>query len=391
MLRVAGWWLSSFVECCCLRLAWFSATWPVRSSDKHAWLTIICLAFAILGLYCLLSSVRSKIILFTDRIEVVELTRKIVMRRSEVLGWRSVPSSPPSFVLVSREPGLRSVKFAQVFPLDDQFAEWLYTLPSLDQGDRRSSKAEIRNNPHLGSTPGERMRTLSQGRKLGRVLLAMAVLACLWGFLYPRPYDLSILTVAVLPWIALAVVRGSKGLFRLDTSRNDAHPNVAIPFIFPGMILLLRSTDFNIIPSMTIAWASAGIGILLCSAAIAADSTLRTKPGSFVAILAFSLVYSYGAAVEANVLLDHSSEASYTARVQDRRIVSGKTTAYKVQLEPWGPKAKTNDIRVSRATYDYIRRGDIVNLVLRRGAFGISWYDMLSWQQDGAHGNGPLP
>jgi hypothetical protein len=108
---------------------------------------------------------------------------------------------------------------------------------------------------------------------------------------------------------------------------------------------------------------------------------LRRKPATLVAILAFSLVYAYGVTVEANVLVHNSTGKSYAARVLDKWIVRGKTTTYAVHLEPWGPKLKSNDIRVPRATYDYIERGDIVNLVLQKGAFGVNWYYMLSWEQ----------
>jgi hypothetical protein len=63
-------------------------------------------------------------------------------------------------------------------------------------------------------------------------------------------------------------------------------------------------------------------------------------------------------------------------------VIRGRTTEYLLELGPWGPMAKSNTIRVSRVTFDYIRPGDTVNLVLRRGALGMKWYYMLSWQRD---------
>jgi hypothetical protein len=385
--RASGGWLITLMACGFLLAigglagAWCSATATLNPPNARYWLVGICLTFGVLGVYTLLSTFRSKVLLFSDRIEIHELTRISSFSRQEIQGWRYLPASPPVFILIPREHGRKPIKVAQVFPLDSEFAEWIYGLPCLDSDDARKSRVEIRNSPHLGATPGERMGTLAKGRKFARVLLTIALLASLWGFAYPRPYPLAILALAGLPWIALAVVKGSHGLFRVDANRNDVHPNVAVAFLFPSLILLLRSTDFDIIHSMTIAWVSIAIGILLCLAATATDSNLRAKLSSLVAILACSLVYGYAITIQANVLLDHSQGVNYAVRVQDRRIVRGKTTTYQLQLAPWGPKGKSNDIRIPPVTYDYIRQGDIVNLVLRQGALGINWYYMLSWQQ----------
>jgi hypothetical protein len=134
--------------------------------------------------------------------------------------------------------------------------------------------------------------------------MTIAALANVWAFVFPQPYTLAILSLVGLPWMALAVVRRSRGLIRIDTSRNDAHPNVAFAFILPAATLLLRSTDFNIIHSMMIIWAALAIGSLLTVAAVAADSSLRVKVRSILAIGVLSLIYGLGVTVQANVLLD---------------------------------------------------------------------------------------
>jgi len=258
----------------------------------------------------------------------------------------------------------------------------LYTLPCLDNEDFRASKTEIRNNTRLGGTPGERMKSLAKGRRLAKTLNVITSLAALWGFLYPRPYELTIVSLVALPWIAMEIVRRSNGLFRLDTNQVDAHPNVAIAIIFPGLVLLVRSVfDYNLIQSTAVAWFSIGIGGLLCLSAFAVDPLVRARVGTIAGLLVFSLTYGYGTAIEANALLDRSPEASYIANVEGKRIVRGKTKTYQLDLGAWGPKTKSNTLKVAPATYNAIERGDVVYLTLKQGALGMNWYFMRQWQR----------
>jgi hypothetical protein len=385
--RASGGWLVALILCGLALAAggvigtWFSATASLRNPHSRFWLAGLCLAFGALGVYCILSTFRSKVVLFRDRIEVEELTRTAVLSREEIRGWRSLPTSPPAFVLVPRDEGRRPVKFLQVFDLDPEFAEWLYTVPCLDSEDHRASKVEIRRNAHLGATPGERTKTLAKGVRFARAMAVMASAAALWGFFYPVPYELTIVLLTALPWAAVETARRSGGLFRIDANPNDAHPNVVVPFLLPGSVLLLRSVrDYNLLLSPAVAWVSIGIGGLLCLSAYKADSTVRRKGVTLAALFAFSLAYGYGVAIEANVLLDRSPAAGYVASVEGKRIHRGQATTYELELGPWGPIARSNKLRVSLATFDPIRSGDVVCLALKRGALGANWYFMRAWQ-----------
>jgi len=395
--RASGWWLIGLTFSGAVFAiggmigAWFAAKAPLQNPHGRLWLVGLGLAFGVFGVYCLLSTFRSRVVLFPDRIEVEELTRTAVLSREEVRGWRSLTAWPTVFVLVPSDASRRPVKMAQVFRLDPEFAQWLYTLPCLDGEDARASKAEIRNNALLGATPGERMRALAKGKRLAGTLTVITSLAALWGFIYPRPYEFAVVILAALPWIAVETVRRSGGLFRLDTNRSDAHPNVAITFIVPGSVLMLRSlVDFNVLQSPAVALFSIGMGGLLCLSAVVVDPTVRAKVINAAALSAFCLAYGYGITIEANTLLDRSPGASYTATVEGKRIRTGKSTTYELDLGPWGPRTESNKLRVSRATYDPIQRGDVVCLTLKQGALGVNWYFMRAWQRGDQSGAAQL-
>ncbi len=362
--------------------AWFLAAAPPSNNSSRFLIIGLCFAFAALGVYCILSTLRSRVVLFADRIEVEDLTRTVALKREEIRGWRSLATSPPGYVFVPKDASRRSVKIAQTFPLDVEFGEWLYTLPSLDAKDARESKAEIRNDTRLGATPGERMKKLTKGKRLAGLLTWIGILAIFWGLIYPRPYEFVVVILAAMPWIAIQVVRKSEGLFRIDTTPKDSHPNVAVPLMFPGMVLVLRSVvDYNVFQSLSVAWLATGIGGLLCFAAYKADPTVGRKIGTIIVMLVFSVAYGYGLVIETNVLLDHFHETRYTPNVQGKHIVSGKTTSYDLDLGPWGPETKPNSLRVRRETFDAVQSGDVVFLGLMRGALGVNWYFMIAAQR----------
>jgi hypothetical protein len=77
--------------------------------------------------------------------------------------------------------------------------------------------------------------------------------------------------------------------------------------------------------------------------------------------------------------LDRSPGISYTATVQNKEISSGKSTTYKLDLSPWGPKAGNNELDVSSATYKQIQTGQTVQLKLKMGALGVRWYYLYDW------------
>lgn len=371
--------------------AWEFARQRARTAQSPLWLIVLFTAIAVFGIYCLLSIFRSRIALYPDRIEVVELTRTIVLGREEIRGWRTLPTSPPVIVLEPKDADRRKVKMTMMFREDAEFSEWVYSLPSLDHDEVRAEKVEIRNDERLGDTPGTRRQALAQWRRTAKRLTIVTSFILLWG-LIPVAYTYAILALAAMPWIVVTIARKSRGLLRIDTRRNEIRPNAGLAFLIPGMILLLHAVnDFNVIVSFRVAWITMGIAALLCYSAVAADGSLRGKAGTILVLYAFSLAYGYGLAVESNSILDRSPGTLYSVRVRDKRIVRGKSTSYELELEPWGPRTAPNRLRVNRYTYDPIERGNVVEIVLRPGALGVPWYFMRAGERGDASRTGWRP
>jgi len=119
----------------------------------------------------------------------------------------------------------------------------------------------------------------------------------------------------------------------MDAARNDVHPTVAVAFLFPPMVLLLRAvTDFNVVQTLPVETVSAGIGGCLLLATFVVDPSRRGKVGAAIAIGLFCLAYGYGLAIEANVLFDRSSPTTYEVTVIDKHVSRGKATTYNLDL-----------------------------------------------------------
>jgi hypothetical protein len=104
--RASGVWLLVLLACGILSTAGgvagalYVAKATLKTPHARPWLVGLCAAFGVLGIYTLLSTFRSRVVLFRDRIEVRELTRTLTLTLQEVQGWRSLPTFPPVLVLI---------------------------------------------------------------------------------------------------------------------------------------------------------------------------------------------------------------------------------------------------------------------------------------------------
>ena len=175
-------------------------------------------------------------------------------------------------------------------------------------------------------------------------------------------------------------MRRSHGLFRADELKNDAHPSVAYPLIFPGTVLCLRAVlDYDVLQSVHAVALYVLVGCALFIAILMFDPTQRSRRAILPVFLLVGVAYGYGLIVEANARLDRSPGIAYTATVQNKQIISGRNTTYKLGLSSWGPKVGTNELNVSSSTYKHIQTSQTVRLKLKSGALGVQWYYLYDW------------
>ena len=384
--RPSGFWKIALYLCSALIAAGAVAglTYSAVSHDEPARLLLacLCLAFTALGGYVILWLLQSRTVLYADRIGFQCVFSTKTFPRDELSGWRVLPTSPPTLVL--QRKGGDSFKTSLVFRVDDEFSDWFDSIPCLDEKEAAVSEAsvaaEIHNDERFGATPSEKSETLRKARKTAKVLSTTSIVAAIWGLFYPHPYDISILLLALLPCIGIEIMRRSHGLFRADELKNDAHPTVAYALLGPGLVLTLRAVlDYEVLQSAYAAALYALVGCALFAAVLFFDPTQRSRRGTLPVFFLVGVAYGYGVVVEANARLDRSPGIVYTATVQNKQIISGKSTTYELDLSSWGPKPETNKLDVSSSTYNQIQTGQKVQVKLKTGALGVRWYYLYDW------------
>jgi hypothetical protein len=104
------------------------------------------------------------------------------------------------------------------------------------------------------------------------------------------------------------------------------------------------------------------------------DATLRSKVGTAAVLFFLVPAYGYGAGTLGNALLDKSPATIYPVKVINKHVSPGRSTTYRVQLDPWGPQSQSTTVDVPRSFYNFVQPGKPVCIVFRPGAFRVSWY-----------------
>lgn len=342
----------------------------------------LSLVFLAMGIYVLMWLLKSRTVLYSDRIEFQGVFSTNTFTREDIKGWRVIPASPPTLALERRIGG--SFKTSLTFPIDGELSAWFDSIPALDDAESEASQsavqAEIEKDIRFGVNPSEKRETLERARKTAKILASVSTVCSIWAFAYPRPYEPLMLALILLPWVAIEIMRRSHGLFRADELKNDAHPSVAYALISPGIIVCGRAVlDYEVIQSLWSVALCLVVASMLFAAILLVDPSQRRRFGTLPLFFLFGVAYGYGAVVETNVLLDGSTGATYTAFVQKKEISDGRSTTYEIFLSPWGPERDTNELDVSRKTYGELQTGHQVQLRLKEGALGVRWYYLYDW------------
>ncbi|WP_431241318.1 hypothetical protein ACQ9BO_14575 [Flavobacterium sp. P21] len=125
----------------------------------------------------------------------------------------------------------------------------------------------------------------------------------------------------------------------------------------------------------TLLIASAFIAILYFSH-LKTEHNKTSEILSFLGIFVFAICYAYGTFITINCLYDHSEPKVFKTSVLDKRISTGKTTTYYLQLGPWGPRKESDEVKVSKEQYNNSKINDEAEVYLMKGEFDIPWFEV---------------
>jgi hypothetical protein len=330
-----------------------------------------------LGIWSIASIVRWKLILTPAAVTVHDVWSTRTLARSDIAGRRLISAQygQKIIVLCPRDPHARSVKISSYLRTDPVWDAWIAALPDLDAQAARDLEAEVASDPELGPTPEERLARLKAARKLANAANVVTYAVVLWGYLYPRPYQIVLLALAALPWAALFLVAKSRGLLRVDSQRSDPRPTLALAIILPGFVLMLRAIlDVGVLDVPRALSYAACLAGLLTWAALMSDVAVRARRWLVLLLFGMGCCYGYGVAVLADTELDQSPGEQFRVGVLSGRVSRGRSTSYHLTLAPWGPRTKPDEVSVSSALYARVQPGSVVCVHRGPGALEISWY-----------------
>lgn len=340
-------------------------------SATYLWIGI-CVIFAALSVYLILTTLRSKIVLFADRIEIHELTVTRTLRRNEIAGWRI--NASPALILERKHPVSKTVATAWVYKADPELYQWFAEFYNLDEREADFAINEIADDSSLGRDEQERFASLARAKRFTSVLNTVGVALFVWAVFLPRPYELVIGLLLVAPWLGALIAWRSGGLIQFDERQNEVKPNLVFLTLFPMLALMLRA----VLDNETVGWLTQTVAALLIATALfgvqyVAHPDVRANRMAAVVMFLFAfLAYGYGAVIHINALADSSDIQQTRYVLREKYVSTGKVIRHKVRLK----KAHLDTPEVDSAEvtpyfFDMLKPGDAVCLAFRSGALGI--------------------
>jgi len=339
-------------------------------------LVVVCLAFFLLGAYLVVAMLNSKLILTADAIVVREpfVTKQLL--RSQIAGWRVIPTQYVSVLeFTPRDPHGKRLKFALTIKRDAPFDSWLSTLPNLDAKDREESLAELDANQELGLTHEHRSQRLGEAARHAQYLNWATWAVSGWGWFYPYPYSSVIFALSALPLAAVFLALRTKGVYQFEGRRNDVRPSLALPIVLPGATLAIRAlSDLSFLHWQQLLSPILFVTVALTAFLVSSDPAIARKRWPILAILFLLAFYSSGVTAFADALLDRSAPHIYQTRVLSKHVSAGRHTTWYLELAPWGPQDHNSEVGVPHLLYNSVQPGDTVCVHFHRGALKIPWY-----------------
>jgi hypothetical protein len=360
-------------------IIYFGTGHEMTSMRSQFALVVLSFLFLLLGIYLIAAVLTSRLILGPDFIEVKDFLSSKVFYRSDIAGYRILPTQYISTLVFQPKAAERKkLKIPLYFRTDDAFREWFIDIPNLDREDLSQSMAELEAvvaHDSPGSDATE--ERIAGAYRTVRILNWAAGIASVWAWIYPNPYRLAMLAVGVLPFIIIVLLARSHGLYQIEGRRNDARPSLAGAFIFPSCALAYRAIqDLHFLEWKPLLLTTLALAAVLTIFLAQSDPHFYNRAVAVISTFFIGTMFSFGVLAHFDVLADHSSPASYQTQVLEKRADNGRTTTYYLRVSPWGPRQNADEIEVPHALYNAISPGQLVSIHLYSGALHLPWFSV---------------
>ncbi|MEO0008548.1 MAG: hypothetical protein RJA20_2744 [Bacteroidota bacterium] len=335
-------------------------------------------ALVLTGIAAIVDVFNGRFVIDEDRVYAVSVIFRRELMFNEILGF----TVDDRYITI--KPAYRNrkkIKISRYYADSHEIIQWLADrYPDLDLESATQEDEDI-----ISISPGwsqeERETRLGKAVQVVRVLNITAIISAIWYFFIPAMREWALSVVILTPLAALVAVKWSGGLIRYNERKYSVLPHVFFALLFPCMSICLRSIfDYELIEYGN-AWRVVlpVLGVLLTVVFSGKSGFRFSRPVHYVeaaVIAAFFLAYSYGTVTALNAAFDRSVPVEYRAVVTGKRISSGKTTSYYLELSPWGPRTEKKEVFVSSDQYEEYDEGEELTVLTQKGFFGIQWFYM---------------
>lgn len=335
--------------------------------------------FALLGLPALASVRRTRVWLYPDAIETRGIFIRKRMERADIAGRRFDAGNEGAAVihLLPNTTRVSLLRLPAYIATDAAWDAWFASIPDMDAEERQKSLDAYLEDPDLLGTNDEKLVQLFRAKRVANGMLYISLAIGGWGWFYPHPYEWVVLSLALMPWITVAIAATGGAAYKFDLERNQVGAELSAPIIVPALVLLCRAMlDIEVLDQARMLWiGAAGTAVCVLVMWWFVANLRDSKSGAWFAALMMA-GYAYGAVVFINCRFDESEAAIHPVKVLDTRTSTGNGRYYYLQLEPWGPRSQPEDVSVVREYFEQVKRGDTVCVYLRRGALRARWFEV---------------
>lgn len=349
--------------------------------DMKAFLILgpISLGMIALLIVGLLDTVNGKFVIDNDKIFAVSTFTNRQLLLGEIKGYRITDKY---IFIESKNQQKKKIKVSTYFGKVYEIEEWLSeNYADLDIVQANQEKEEILSNEEFGWTTDQREYRLIKAQKAAKTLNWSGGIIGTWTLFLANPYEYAIIASIAFPIICLIVLKYFNGIIRIDERKDTAYPTIFWAIFTACMGLWLRGLlDYSILDYSKIWTPSILIALTYIALFTIGNREFKfNKAKDYLTIIGFSIFmfgYGYGAVVTLNCMYDKSEPKTFNATILDKRISSGKSTTYYLELTPWGQQKEIDEVSVSKDLYNNLNKNDKVNIYYMQGKFDIPWFEV---------------
>jgi hypothetical protein len=317
-----------------------------------------------------------KFVIVDDRAYMVSAFSTRTLAFNQVKGFRS---NDKYIIIYPNDRRLKKINISIYLKNTDEIIEWLsQTFPNLDLLETEEETKQILTNAEFGITEEQRWNKIAEAKKVAKFTNGAAWVLVAWLFFYPKPYYPLVIAAMIFPFLITGVCYLYRGMMKNDDTKNSAYPSVAVGFLVSCIVLMLRSLlDINIMD-----YSNGWLPMSIVALALYVLYQLPTggftpKKGSDYFLILFILfvtfAYAFGLVTMLNGMADQSPPTAYETTVASKRISSGKTTSYYLDLKPWNGLTENEEVKVSSSEYEITETGDFIDVYQFKGYFKMPW------------------